>query len=96
MTRSRAADSGTSQPGIRCGMALSRTHRRALKVLAKAGPRGVTEAFMLAHGFTAEMLTGLVLAGLATTQPETIRAGGRTIEVGFMRITDAGRRAIEG
>jgi hypothetical protein len=77
-------------------MGLSRTHRRALKVLVKAGPRGVTEALMLAHGFTADMLAGLVLVGLATTQPETIQAGGRTIEVGFMRITDAGQRALEG
>jgi len=39
------------------------THRRALKVLAKAGPRGVTEAIMLAHGFTADMQAGLVLVG---------------------------------
>jgi len=50
---------------------------------------------MLAHGFTADMLAGLVLVGLATTQPGTIRAGGRTKEVGFMRITAAGRLALE-
>jgi len=38
-------------------MALSRTRCRALKVLAKAGPRGVTEVLMLAHGFTADLGT---------------------------------------
>ncbi len=75
-------------------MKLSRTHRRALKVLANAGPRGVTEALMLAHGFTADMLAGLVLVGLATAEPETNKACGRTIEVVRIRITAAGRDAL--
>jgi hypothetical protein len=41
-------------------MALSWTDLRALKVLAKAGPLGVTEALMLAHGFTTDMLALLI------------------------------------
>jgi hypothetical protein len=38
------------------------------------------------------MLAKLVRAGLATAQSET----GKAIAVGRIRITDAGRRAIEG
>src|SRR5260370_12325133 len=55
------AHSGAACSAIRCGMALRRTHRRALKVLAKTAPCGVTEALMLAHGFTADMPARLSL-----------------------------------
>ena len=41
------------------------------------------------------MLAGLVLVGLATAQPETSKAGGRTIKVVLMGITDACRSALE-
>jgi hypothetical protein len=33
-------------------------------------------------------------AGYASVAPETMRAGGRTMSVDTMRITDAGRRAL--
>ena len=59
------------------------------------GPRGSTAAILMAHGFTAEMLAGLVRDGLATVASETVKAGGRAIEVGRVGITPAGRRAIE-
>jgi len=49
---------------------------------------------MLAHGFSAKMLADLVRDGLATTEPGTVRASGRQIEVMWMMITDAGRRAL--
>jgi hypothetical protein len=78
-------------------MALSWTHLQALNVLAKAGPRGVTEAVMLAHGFTADILADLVRVGLATEDPETIKAYSqtiKTIKIVRMRITDAGRDAL--
>ena len=42
--------------------ALSWTDLRALKVLAKAGPLGVTEVLMLAHGFTTDMLVTLSMS----------------------------------
>jgi len=74
---------------------LSAEQRRALELLA-GGSRGATETLMLAHGFTADMLAGLVLAGLATVVTETVKAGGPTIKVERFLITDAGRRAIEG
>jgi hypothetical protein len=69
--------------------------RGALGVLADA-PRGLTEGFMLAHGFTPETIASLVRDGLATTRREPMRAGGQTIEVIRVKITDAGMRAIEG
>jgi hypothetical protein len=40
------------------------------------------------------MLTVLVRNGLATTEPRTVRASGRQIEVMWMMITDAGRRRL--
>ena len=64
--------------------------RRALELLAWSARQGCTEAFLLAHGFTVELLADLVQAGLATAQTERARAGGQT----RMYITDAGRRAL--
>jgi hypothetical protein len=60
-------------------------------------PHGATEELLvLAHGFDSDMIAGLVPAGFATAQRESIKAGGKTIEVVRIRITDAGRMAIEG
>jgi hypothetical protein len=69
--------------------------RGALGILADA-PRGLTEGFMLAYGFTPETIASLVRDGLATMRPETMKAGGRTIEVIRVKITDAGLQALEG
>ena len=77
-------------------MMLSPEQRRALELLA-GSPRGVTEAVLMVYGLPAEMLARLVLAELATVVTETIKAGnGRKIRVERVRITGAGRRAIEG
>jgi hypothetical protein len=73
--------------------AQSATHqRRALELLAVSGRQGCTEAFLLAHGFTLDLLTDMVRAGLATAQIERARAGGQT----RLHITEAGRRALRG
>jgi len=75
----------------------SREQRRALQALADA-PHGTSEELLVvAHGFLAEMLDGLVLTGLATvvTETRTLRPG-VTIEVELIRITDAGRMGLEG
>jgi hypothetical protein len=50
---------------------------------------------LVAHGFTVEQMVDLCVAGLATATPERIVAGGRTIEVATMQITEAGRRALD-
>jgi hypothetical protein len=49
---------------------------------------------MAANGFTRTALVRLIRAGLATTQRENLKAGSRSI--GRVRITEAGRRALEG
>jgi hypothetical protein len=54
-------------------------------MLKGAGPHDCPEAVLLASGF----------AGLAIVATETVRAGDRTRAVANVRITDAGRRAIE-
>jgi hypothetical protein len=48
---------------------------------------------MHAHGFTDELVAGLVLAGLATVAPDVARIGGETIKIDLVMITDAGRKA---
>jgi hypothetical protein len=72
---------------------LDPNRRRALELLA-ASPDGATEAIMLAHGFTIDLLLDLIFAGLATANAERVVAGGRSMEVAKVRITDAGRQAL--
>jgi hypothetical protein len=74
---------------------LNPTRRRALELLARA-PHGASEERMLAHGFTRRMLTWLVRSGLALRYRMPLRVSGRTIEVTYVMITGAGRRALEG
>jgi hypothetical protein len=73
---------------------MTRNQRRALRRLAHV-PRGVAETLMLAHGFTRELMAGLVLAGLVTVVADSVKIGGETINVDLLIITDAGRKAIE-
>jgi hypothetical protein len=54
-------------------------------------PFGVTESALFLNGFERQMLVRLIRAGLATIQRE--KAGGQL--VGRVRITEAGRRALE-
>jgi hypothetical protein len=64
-------------------------------MLAPASRNGATQALLSAHGFDASMIAGLVNRGMATIAAETVRAAGKMIKVGKVRITDDGRRAIE-
>ena len=69
---------------------LGAQQRRALTILTTEA-RGATEATLLrVHGFTFELLTGLVRGGLTAVATEIETGGGRTIEVVRMRITVAG------
>jgi hypothetical protein len=70
--------------------------RRALELLAGSPQEGCSEAIMRAHGFSVEQLVELVRAGLATAKAQRVGAGARKIEVATLRITEAGRRALEG
>jgi hypothetical protein len=58
-------------------------------------PRGIAKTLMFAHGFTHDLIAGLVLVGFATVETDTARIGEQTIEVELVMITAAGRRAIE-
>ena len=75
---------------------LSPKARRALELLAN-NPFGVNEDLLrVGHGFSRGMTAGLIRAGLALRYRMPLRVGGRTIEVIYVRITDDGRRALEG
>ena len=68
---------------------------RALELLASSRD-GCTEAIMIAHGFTVPQMVELVRTGLATAHARRAIAGRRTIEIGYMKITEAGRQALAG
>jgi hypothetical protein len=82
-------------------MSRTRRHRsrpkpdrfRALELLASSR-EGCTEAIMIAHGFTVPQMVELVRTGLATTHTRRAIAGRRTIEIAYMKITEAGRQAL--
>jgi hypothetical protein len=71
----------------------SAQQHRALQLLAGVS-FGATEASMFANGFARKTLVSLIRARLATTQRENLKAGSRSI--GRVRITEAGRRALQG
>ena len=68
--------------------------RRALTLLAGSAD-GCTEALLLAHDVTSLLITQLVDAGLATTQPEHMHMCGRLINTtNRIKVTGAGRTAL--
>jgi hypothetical protein len=71
------------------------TRRRALELLAGSAD-GMTEAMLVAHGFTVEQMVELIRAGLATATTGRVIAGGQRREVAYVKITEAGRRALAG
>jgi hypothetical protein len=74
-------------------MPLSIRWRRALEIVADASADGITNTELMAQGFSAEMIAGLVLSGhVAMAGVET--AGDQPIKVVRIRITPAGRKAI--
>jgi hypothetical protein len=72
-------------------VSLDREHYCALALLAK-NPDGYTRAIMIARGFSLAITDSLIRAGLATTK--RIGTGKRTIA--RVRVTDAGRRVLDG
>jgi len=65
--------------------------QRALSLLANSAD-GRTEARLLSHGFTREVISGLIRDGLATAN--TGRVGRAPVEVVRIKITEAGRAAL--
>jgi hypothetical protein len=65
----------------------------ALEMLAGC-PDGCPEAVLKANGFTIGSLGKLIRAGLATATPGVVKAGGRTLGVVRLAITEKGRTMI--
>jgi len=58
-----------------------------LLALLSSSPHGATEALLVrAHGFSSDMISGLVRAGLATAERETMKAGAKSVEIVRVRI----------
>ena len=69
--------------------------RRALQLLAGI-PFGTTETVMLTHhGFKRRTLANLLHTGLATIERANVNTEGKAIAAGRVRITAAGRSALE-
>jgi hypothetical protein len=77
--------------------ALSAEQRRALALLVRL-PRGIFEDLLVvAHDIDRAIIASLVEDNLATAQREVVTAPGHaTIDVVRIRISDAGRRALDG
>jgi hypothetical protein len=74
---------------------LSGEQRRALEMLA-GSPFGCPEEILRAHGLTVRLLAGIVRAGFALAKPEIVKAGGRTLSMLRLTITDLGRQTLAG
>ena len=83
------------KPPARSIRRLEPKQHRALQVLASSGPVGMTEAILLAHGFSNELLDGMARAGLVVVTTSTVRAGAKIIAVSRLWITEAGRKAMD-
>jgi hypothetical protein len=68
--------------------------RRALTMLAEAGPQGQPHATLIANGFSRELLGAIIRGGQAVAVPTVGRAGRRTVHFSCVQITDAGRQAL--
>jgi hypothetical protein len=87
------ADEQLTLPGARIRKRhRSADQRRALQLLADI-PFGVTYAAMFVNDFARETIVRLVRAGLVTAERENLKAGP---SIDRVRITEAGRRALEG
>jgi hypothetical protein len=74
---------------------LSAEQRRALKLLASSRHGANEELLVRGHGFSRGVLASVVRRGLAVAEREVAMAGAKAVEVVRLRITAAGRRAIE-
>jgi len=78
------------------GPPLRATELGALSTLATAGRNGAPQPLLTAQGFNTRLIRRLVSKGLVASVPEKGHAGRKTTEIAKVRITNAGRRVIEG
>jgi hypothetical protein len=67
--------------------------RRALELLA-ANRKRLHRSDHACARFKPEMVVEMIRDGLATASAERMIAGGKSIEIARMKITDAGRRTL--
>jgi hypothetical protein len=84
---------GVSDSNPRVNARLKHHCRRALELLASSQD-GATQAILLAHGITVAQMVELARTGLTSVTSERLVAGGRTVVVARVRITEAGRRML--
>ncbi len=98
LTESKQAASDTGRMTIIRKRRLSPQPRRTLEMLRllASNPHGATEASLVrVHGFDRDMVAGIVHAGFATAERETMNAGAKPVEAVRLRITLSGQNAIE-
>ena len=88
------ADGRARSPSRDTVMSLTAEQRRALAVLAGVGLDGTSQALLMAQGFSASMIAGLVNRGLATLACEKVRLGSNLVKVAKVRITAVGSEAL--
>ncbi len=71
---------------------LGASARRALEMLSNDF---ATESIMLGYGSTSRLLAELVRNGLAMLYRAPLNAGKKTVQVTYIMVTNAGRRALK-
>jgi hypothetical protein len=74
---------------------LTPERRRALELLASSRQGVNAELLVHGHRLSRRILAGLVRAGLVAAKREMVMAGGKSVEVIRLRITNVGRRVLE-
>ena len=74
---------------------LGATARQALVALAESPQGAMAAPLLLAHGFTPKLVGRLVDAGLASKTSGRMKGGVSPIHVVLIKITDAGRSALD-
>jgi hypothetical protein len=79
---------------MKIAMPMGGERRRALTMIADAGPRGQPHALLLANGFSRQLLAAMVRDRQVAPATIVVRSGGKTVPVTHMKITAAGRKAL--
>ena len=69
--------------------------QRALAMLAAAGGNGLTQQFLAGCDLGAGTVAALIEKGFASLTHEKAHGGNKTIEVARVRVTKAGREALD-
>jgi hypothetical protein len=76
-------------------MLLYPEQRQVLELLAKYQHGATEELFVLVHNIDRGTIADLVLEGLISRRPGKVKVDGKTVALARIRITEAGREALE-